>query len=69
MTEKPAPFSLRLPQDVLQAVDAFAENRGVTRSHIIRLACKAYLSSPEAFPVEDRLIALEARVRALEERQ
>ena len=68
MPENAAPFSLRLPADLLQAIDAYAENRGVTRSHIIRMACRAYMDGDgNAEPVEDRLAALEARVKALEE--
>lgn len=67
MPENAAPFSLRLPVEVLQAVDEWAKKQGVTRSHVIREACKAYVASGSTEPVEDRLAALEARVKALEE--
>ena len=45
MPESAAPFSLRLPVVVLQAVDECAKKQGVTRSHVIREACKAYVAS------------------------
>ena len=67
MPESAAPFSLRLPVDVLQAVDECAKKQGVTRSQVIREACKAYVASSSAMPVDERLAALETRVKALEE--
>ena len=67
MLKSAAPFSLRLPVVVLQAVDECAKKQGVTRSHVIREACKAYVASTSAEPVENRLAALEAQVKALEE--
>ena len=63
------PFSLRLPVDLLQAIDAHAEKKGITRSYVIRLACQAFIKGGDVDPVEDRFAALETRVKALESKQ
>ena len=52
---------------LLHAVDECAKKQGVTRSHVVRDECKAYVASTGTEAVEDRLAALEARVKALEE--
>ena len=49
-----------------EAANECTKKQGVARSQVIREACKAYVAKGSAMPVDDRLAALEARVKALE---
>ena len=75
MAKNSVPFSLRLPEDLLQAVDKLAEEAGVPRAQIIRWSVERYLQNPSQRPSEaatsgsdvlSRLDALEAAVEALQ---
>ena len=75
MAKNSVPFSLRLPEDLLQAVDKLAEEAGVPRAQIIRWAVERYLENPHqrapeaptrGMEVLSRLEALEAAVKALQ---
>ena len=61
-----SPFSLRLPEDLLAAIDAFAKSRSITRSKAIQMACAQFIETGAADPLEERFTSLEARVAALE---
>ena len=55
-------------QDIpLDAIDAFAKSRSITRSKAIQMACAQFIETGAADPLEERFAALEARVKALEE--
>ncbi|MDC0310439.1 ribbon-helix-helix domain-containing protein [bacterium] len=61
-----APFSLRLPAELLAELDAYAESRGITRSNAIRNAVSKLVGQGAESDIDKRFEALEARIKALE---
>lgn len=63
-------FSGRIPQDLLDAVEAHCSETGESKTDVLINALSNYLKHPtKTTPIEDRLSLLEDRVAALEKKQ
>lgn len=55
-------ISISVREDLLERIDVYADNNGMTRSGLISLACSQYLNAVEAMPSVNKLLNAMAAV-------